>query len=59
MRYSGNEGEVDFAAALGEKVLEGAADCHFVIDVEVPEVAERLIVGGDGGVGGLEVERHG
>ena len=54
----GDERELHFATALGEKVLEGAADGHFVIDVEVSEMAEGLIVGGDGSVRRLEIELH-
>ncbi len=41
-------------AALSQESLKGAADGHFMIDVELAELAESFVVGLDGGVRRLE-----
>ena len=52
----GDEGPVELAAAFGEQVLEGAAHGHFVIEVQLAELAEGFVVGLDGGVRRLQVQ---
>jgi len=52
----GNKRPFKLLAAAAEKGLKGAAHRHFVVDVELPVLAERLVVTFDQLVRGLEVE---
>jgi hypothetical protein len=52
----GDEGEFEFASARGKQRLEGAADGHLVVNVELAEMVEGGVVVLDGDVRRLEVE---
>ena len=58
--YSGTQRPIELAATTGKQILECAAHRPFVVDVELSELAQRLVIFLDQLVRGLQVEwQHG